>query len=200
VHSGPRRRTARDPTTADLLLDFHLIAFLCAAWMSKCPNCDGVLYTSQGKGYLCLGCDFVAGCRWCRKPLTLNALGLDWIYSEKCLAGACQANGADHRSELARLESEFGKFQSKPSDEHRGLPLSEVLCRWCDRYMVDDATIRPTEEIPPRGWAIFVLLLGQALKKHKRMNQRAVGRAHNISSCNCPTCRGKRATIVLRRM
>ena len=45
-----------------------------------------------------------------------------------------------------------------------------------------------------------VLLLGQALKKHKRMNQRAVGRAHNISSCNCPTCRGKRATIVLRRM
>ena len=168
--------------------------------MSKCPNCDGVLYTSQGKGYLCPRCGFVAGCQWCRKPLTLNALGLAWICSEECLAGACQAHGADHRTELARLEGEFGTFQSRPSDEPRGLPLPEVLCRWCDRYMADDATIRPTEEIPPRGWVVFVLLLGQALKKHERMNRRPVARAHNVSTCTCSNCCAIKARIIRSRM
>lgn len=172
--------------------------------MSKCPNCDGVLYTSKRKGFLCPKCGFVAGCRWCRKPLALNALGLAWICSEECLVGVCQAQGADHRTELARLQVEFEIFQSRPSGGYRGLPLSEVFCRFCDGLSDDHERLSPTEEVPPRGWLDFATtamefaatamtalnalskLTGSSDRPTQGREDRRV--VHDVSTCRCPRC------------
>ena len=172
--------------------------------MSKCPNCDGVLYTSKRKGFLCPKCGFVAGCRCCRKPLAINALGLAWICSEECLAGVCQAHGADLRTELARLEVEFETFQSRPWDQHRELPLSEVFCRFCDGLSDDHERLSPTEEVPPRGWLDFATTAMEfaatamtalnALSKLSGSSDRPTqGRedrrvVHDVSTCRCPRC------------